>query len=52
MRTEGYKRQVNFLVLFSGMAGALGLARAVVDEGPSPSDSAGGQEVYIKSFWG
>ena len=47
--TEG-ERQRNFLVLFSGMAGALSVARAVVDEGTRQSILQGAREFYIKSF--
>jgi TetR/AcrR family transcriptional regulator, transcriptional repressor for nem operon len=47
--TEG-DRQRNCAVLFSGMAGALSLARAVADEGMRQSILQGAREFYIKSF--
>jgi len=47
--TEG-ERQRNCAVLFSGMAGALSLARAVADEGMRQSILQGAREFYIKSF--
>jgi TetR/AcrR family transcriptional regulator, transcriptional repressor for nem operon len=46
------ERQANFLVLFSGMAGALGLARAVVDESVRHQILQAARKFYIKSFCG
>ena len=47
--TEG-ERQRNCAVLFSGMAGALSLARAVADEEMRQSILQGAREFYIKAF--
>ena len=47
--TEG-ERQRNFVVLFSGMAGTLSLARAVADEGMRQSILQEAREFYIRSF--
>jgi len=47
--TEG-ERQRNCAVLFSGMAGALSLARVVADEEMRQSILQGAREFYIKAF--
>ena len=48
-KTES-ERQRNFLILFSGMAGTLGLARAVADEPMRRRILRGAKEFYIKAF--
>jgi hypothetical protein len=48
-KTES-ERQVHFLVLFSGMAGALGLARAVVDAGVRHQILQAARKFYLASF--
>jgi hypothetical protein len=50
-KTES-ERQVHFLVLFSGMAVALGLARAVVDGGVRHQILEAARNFYIKYFCG
>ncbi|HYR42369.1 MAG TPA: TetR/AcrR family transcriptional regulator [Terriglobia bacterium] len=47
--TEG-ERQRNFAVLFSGMSGALSLARAVADEGMRRMILEGARDLYVQSF--
>ena len=48
----GAERLMNFLVLFSGMAGALGLARAVVDKSLRQQILRSAREFYIRTFCG
>ncbi|HLB48744.1 MAG TPA: hypothetical protein VJL59_17180 [Anaerolineales bacterium] len=46
--TEG-EREQNALVLFSGMAGALSMARSVADDDLRQTILQGAKEFYIKS---
>ena len=47
--TDGEKRR-NFAILFSGMSGALNLARAVSDEDMRKRILEGAKEFYLRSF--